>query len=153
SSAPLVLELPTDRPRPPLETYPGANWPLHLSPEQTATLQVLAREHRVTLFMALLAPFTALLGRWAGREDLLVGPPIANRTHREIEGLIGCFVTLLVLRADLSDDPEWRRLLAHLREVALSAYAHQDLPFERLVEELQPVRDLSRHPLFQVSFS
>jgi amino acid adenylation domain-containing protein len=153
AGAPLVLALPTDRPRPPLQTYPGANLGLHLSPARTAALRALARENRVTLFMVLLAPFAALLGRWSGEEDLLVGSPIANRTHREIEGLIGCFVNLLVLRADLSGEPDWRRLLARVREMALSAYAHQDLPFERLVEELQPVRDLSRNPLFQVSFS
>jgi len=153
AGAPLVLELPTDHPRPALQTYPGANHPLHLPPALAEALHTLAREHRVTLFMAVLAPFAALLGRWAGQDDLLVGTPIANRTHREIEGLIGCFVNMLVLRADLSGDPEWRQLLARLREVALSAYAHQDLPFERLVEELQSGRDLSRNPLFQVSFS
>ncbi|HTQ79061.1 MAG TPA: amino acid adenylation domain-containing protein, partial [Thermoanaerobaculia bacterium] len=153
ADAPLVLELPTDRPRPPLATYPGASLRLALSPEQVRELRELARRHRATLFMALWTPFAALLGRFSGQPDLLVGSPIANRNHAGIEGLIGCFVNMLVLRTDLSGAPGWRQLLAQVRDTALSAYAHQDLPFERLVEELQPVRDLSRNPLFQVSLS
>jgi amino acid adenylation domain-containing protein len=151
--APLVFELAADRPRPAVQTYDGGTVRVHLPASLAERLQGLARAHRVTLFMALLAAFASLLERHTRRRDLLLGTPIANRNRAETAGLIGFFVNLLVLRADLAGDPGFDRLLARVREMALGAYAHQDLPFERLVEELQPARDLSRHPIFQVCFA
>jgi amino acid adenylation domain-containing protein len=150
--APPLLELPADRPRPPIQTSEGATQSLLLSQELTAALKNLSQREDVTLFMTLLAAFKALLYRYTGRTDLLVGSPIANRNRAEIEGLIGVFVNTLVLRTDVSGDPTFRELLQRLREVTLGAYAHQDLPFEKLVEELQPERSLSYNPVFQVMF-
>ncbi|MEG4054806.1 MULTISPECIES: amino acid adenylation domain-containing protein [unclassified Microcoleus] len=150
--APPLLELPADRPRPPIQTSEGATQSLLLSFELTAALKNLSQREDVTLFMTLLAAFKALLYRYTGRTDLLVGSPIANRNRAEIEGLIGVFVNTLVLRTDVSGDPTFRELLQRLREVTLGAYAHQDLPFEKLVEELQPERSLSYNPVFQVMF-
>ncbi len=153
AGAPFALDLPTDRPRPSLQTYAGGAETLHLPEPLAAALAALARGERATLFMVLLAAFAALLERQSGQDDMLLGTPIANRTHREVEELIGAFVNTLVLRVELAGDPVFRTLLAQVRETALGAYAHQDLPFERVVEEMQPSRDLSRNPLFQVSFS
>ncbi|MEG5083549.1 amino acid adenylation domain-containing protein [Microcoleus sp. AT8-B4] len=150
--APPLLELPADRPRPPIQTSNGATQSLLLSQELTAALKNLSQGEDVTLFMTLLAAFKALLYRYTGRTDLLVGSPIANRNRAEIEGLIGVFVNTLVLRTDVSGDPTFRELLQRVREVTLGAYAHQDLPFEKLVEELQPDRSLSYNPVFQVMF-
>ncbi|HEV7517010.1 MAG TPA: amino acid adenylation domain-containing protein, partial [Thermoanaerobaculia bacterium] len=150
---PPVLELPTDRPRPALQSFAGAIQRLQLSAETLAGLRVRAREQGATLFMVLLAAFEVLLGRYSGQDDFVVGTPIAGRTYREIEGLIGFFVNMLVLRAQLGGEPGFGELLGRVRETALSAYAHQDLPFEKLVLELQPERDLSRTPLFQVVFA
>lgn len=150
--APPLLELPADRPRPPIQTSEGATQSLVLSEELTAALKNLSQREDVTLFMTLLAAFKALLYRYTGQTDLLVGSPIANRNRAEIEGLIGVFVNTLVLRTDVSGDPTFRELLQRLREVTLGAYAHQDLPFEKLVEELQPDRSLSYNPVFQVMF-
>src|SRR6185436_1161428 len=149
---PPVLELPTDRPRPAHQSFAGATVAVALPGALADRLNALARQHRSTLFMALLTTLSALLRRYTGRRDIVVGSPIANRNRAETAGLIGFFVNLLPLRADLSGDPDFAQALARVRETALGAYAHQDLPFERLVEELQPVRDLSRHPLFQVAF-
>ena len=146
------LELPTDRPRPALQSFRGASLPVLLSGPLSQGLQALSRREGVTLFMTLLAAFQTLLCRYSGQEDVAVGSAIANRNRAETEGLIGFFVNMLVLRSDLSGDPTFRALLQRVREVALGAYAHQDLPFEKLVEELQPERDLSRQPLFQVGF-
>ena len=143
-----ALELQADRPRPPVETFRGGERPLVLP--LAGPLRELARHHGATLFMLLLAAFQALLGRYAGSSDLPVGTPIANRHHADLEGVIGLFVNTLVLRTDLAGDPTVRELLARVRETALGAYAHQDVPFERLVEELATERDLSRNPLFQV---
>ncbi len=148
-----ALDLPTDRPRPPLQTFRGAVKSFALGPELTAALKALSRREEVTLFMTLLAAFQTLLHRHTGQEDLLVGSPIAGRTRTETEGLIGLFLNTLVLRTDLSGDPTFRELLKRVRQVALEAYAHQDLPFEKLVDALQPERDLSRPPLFQVMFT
>ncbi|MEH2284139.1 MAG: amino acid adenylation domain-containing protein [Nostoc sp.] len=151
-NAPTFLPLPTDRPRPAVQTFNGANMEFALSVELTQGLTKLSQEQGVTLFMTLLAAYNTLLYRYTGQTDILVGTPIANRDRTEIEGLIGFFVNTLVMRTDLSENPNFNELLPRLREMALSAYAHQDLPFEMLVEALQPERDLSHTPLFQVMF-
>jgi amino acid adenylation domain-containing protein len=152
AGAPAALEMPTDRPRPPVQTVRGATEPLLIPIGLLAGIKALARREGCTPFMVLLAAFQALLGCYSGQDDVCVGTPIANRTRPELEGLIGFFVNTLVLRADLGGDPPFRQLLARVREAALGAYAHQDLPFEMLVEAMQPQRDLSRTPLFQVMF-
>ncbi|MGA9768828.1 MAG: amino acid adenylation domain-containing protein, partial [Blastocatellia bacterium] len=147
-----VLQLPTDRPRPAIQTFRGAEEEVELSLNLVASLEALARREGATLFMVLLAALDTLLYRYSGQEEILIGSPIANRNREEIEGLIGFFVNTLVLRADLSGAPSFRELLSRVREVTLGAYANQDVPFEKLVEVLQPDRDLSRQPLFQVMF-
>ena len=153
AGAPSLLELPADRPRPPLQSFRGATLPLAFPEGLAADLRALARSEGGTLFMTGLAAFSALLGRFTGQTDLVVGSPVANRGEAGIEGMIGFFVNTLALRADLGGDPPFRVLLGRVRESALAAWARQDLPFERLVEELQPDRDPSRSPLFQVLFS
>ena len=153
TGAPQVLELPTDRVRPTVQSYRGAQEQIALSEEVSAALKDLSRREGVTIFMLLLAAFQVLLMRYSGQEDVVVGTPIAGRRHKEVEGLIGCFINQLVLRTDLSGNPSFRDLLARVREVCLGAYSHQDLPFEKLVEELQPERNLSHSPLFQVNFA
>ncbi len=153
AGAPAVLEVPTDRPRPAIQTFRGATESLLLPAGLTAEVERAGVRHGVTLFMLLLAAFDVLLARHAGQEDVVVGTPVANRTRIETEGLIGFFVNTLVLRADLSGEPSFGDLLGRVRETALAAYAHQDVPFERLVEELAPDRSLGRTPLFQVMFA
>ncbi|HEY0077786.1 MAG TPA: amino acid adenylation domain-containing protein [Pyrinomonadaceae bacterium] len=148
-----VLQLPTDRPRPPAQTFPGANSRRVLPPQLSAALQDLCRREGATLYMLLLAAFQTLLHRYTNQTDIVVGTPIAGRNHAEIENLIGFFVNTLVLRTDVSGNPTFRELLGRVREVALGAYAHQDVPFEKLVEELNVERDPSRTPLFQVLFA
>ncbi|MCC5650789.1 amino acid adenylation domain-containing protein [Nostoc sp. XA013] len=148
-----VLNLPTDRVRPAVPTYRGAKQFVELPHSLTQGLEALSYQEDVTLFMTMLAAFQTLLYRYTQQEDIVVGSAIANRNRSELEGLIGFFVNSLVLRSDLSGNPTFRELLNRVREVTLGAYAHQDLPFEKLVEELHPERDLSRHPLFQVVFS
>jgi amino acid adenylation domain-containing protein len=148
-----VLELPSDRPRPNIQTHNGSTVSLLLSRELTERLNALSRREGVTLFITLMAGFQVLLQRYTGQEDLLVGTPVANRNRPEIEGLIGFFVNTLVLRNDLSKDPTFLELMKRVQDAALSAYAHQDLPFEKLVQELNPDRDLSRSPILQVLFS
>jgi amino acid adenylation domain-containing protein len=148
-----VLHLPSDRPRPAVQTYRGATYPLQISPTLTQALEALSQQSGVSLFMTLLAAFQTLLYRYTGQEDIAIGSPIANRHRSEVEGLIGFFVNSLVMRSDLSDNPTFRELLERVRDVALEAYVHQDLPFEKLVEELDPDRDLGRNPLFQVAFA
>jgi amino acid adenylation domain-containing protein len=152
AGAPAVLELPTDRPRLAVRTYYGAYRGRSLAPAVSAAVRELCRREGVTPFMALLAGWAVLLGRQAGQRDVLVGSPIAGRNRREIEGLIGLFVNTLVLRIDLAAGPAFRQLLGQVRATALDAFQHQDLPFERVVEELVPGRDLSHSPLFQVLF-
>ena len=151
-NAPKVLELPTDYPRPAIQTFRGATYSFELSKELSASLNKLSQQQGSTLFMTLLAGFQILLCRYTGQNDIVVGSPIANRNRTEIEGLIGCFVNTLALRTNLAGNPSFEELLKRMREVALGAYAHQDLPFELLVEKLQPERDLSHTPLFQVMF-
>jgi len=152
AGAPPVLDLPLDRPRPAVMSSRGASRALALSPALLQSLQALARRQGVTLFMAVLAGFQALLARISNTEDVSVGSPVAGRGQLRTEGLIGFFVNTLVLRTDLSGAPSFAELLARVRETSLAAYAHQDLPFEKLVEELHPQRDLSYAPLVQVSF-
>src|SRR4029077_10736264 len=149
SGLPAVLELPTDRPRPAVQRFRGAAQPVGLGPELSLELASLCRRERVTRFMALLAAFQVLLGRVTSQESFGVGTPIAGRTRVELEGLIGFFVNTLVLRAQLEGEPGFGELLGRVREEALDAHAHQELPFERLVEELQIERSLSQTPLFQ----
>jgi amino acid adenylation domain-containing protein len=148
-----VLNLTTDRPRPAVPTYRGKKQSLELPQSLSQAIETLSQQEGVTLFMTLLAAFQTLLYRYTQQEDIAIGSPIANRNRSEIEGLIGFFVNSLVLRTDLSGNPTFRELLNRVREVTLGAYAHQDLPFEKLVEELHPDRDLSHHPLFQIVFS
>jgi amino acid adenylation domain-containing protein len=152
TAAPPLLSLPTDHPRPAVQSFVGTQQEFSLSPKLSQALTELSRQQGVTLFMTLLAAFDALLYRYTGSSDILVGTPIANRNRGEIEGLIGFFVNTLVMRTDLSDNPSFSQLLTRVREVTMDAYAHQDLPFEMLVEALQPERDLSHTPLFQVAF-
>ncbi|MFN6515779.1 MAG: non-ribosomal peptide synthase/polyketide synthase [Nostoc sp. CreGUA01] len=153
ANAPALLSLPSDRPRPAVQTFNGAYFEFALPVELTQQLTKLSQKQGVTLFMTLLAAYNTLLYRYTGQSDILVGTPIANRDRTEVEGLIGFFVNTLVMRSDLSENPSFNELLIHVRETALSAYAHQDLPFEMLVEALQPERNLSHTPLFQVMFT
>jgi len=150
ANAPTRLELPTDRPRPAIQSYRGATHHFQFSPELLRSLHHLSQQAGCTLFMTVLAAFKVLLGRYSGSEDIVVGTPIANRHRAEVENLIGCFVNTLVLRTNLSENPTVLELLEQVRSVALDAYAHQDLPFEQLVETLQPQRSLSHSPLFQI---
>ncbi|HEY0172749.1 MAG TPA: condensation domain-containing protein, partial [Pyrinomonadaceae bacterium] len=153
AGAPTVLELPADRPRPKMQTSRGAFERFEISADVISKLGDLSRQEGATLFMTLLAAFGVLLSRHAGQKDFLVGAPIANRGQKELEGLIGFFANTLVLRNRVEDGASFRALVRQAREVCLGAYAHQDVPFEKLVEELQPERDLSRPPLFQVAFA
>ena len=150
--SPPLLELPTDHPRPRVQTFRGAHQSLLLPKAIGSALNALSREEGATLFMTLLAAFKVLLRSYTSQDDVIVGTPIANRNRLEIEKLIGFFVNALVLRTDLSGNPTFRELVRRVREVCLGAYVYQDLPFERLVEELHLERDLSRNPLFQVMF-
>ncbi len=153
TGAPPFLELPTDFPRPNQQTFRGGREVLVLSESLTTELNALSRRENATLFMTLLSAFQILLRRLAGQEDIVVGTPIAGRNRAEIENLIGFFINNLVIRTGVADDLTFRELLTQVRAQALGAYAHQDLPFEKLLEELKPERDLSRTPLFQVFFN
>jgi len=153
AGAPLALDLPTDRPHPPVEGFRGGAERVRLEAEVSRDLAALGRRRQAPLFMVLLAGWQALLGRYTGQEDLLVGVPTAGRSWVELEDLVGFFVNLLVLRTDLAGDPPFAALLGRVRDSALGAYEHADLPLERLVEELQPERSLRRSPLFQVVFT
>ncbi|MFB2922992.1 non-ribosomal peptide synthetase [Aerosakkonema funiforme] len=147
-----ILNIPTDKPISAKQSYQGAREFLELPKHLADALETLSQQEGVTLFMTLLAALQTLLYRYTHQEDIAVGSPIANRNRSEIEGLIGFFVNSLVLRTNLSGNPTFRELLARVKQVTLSAYSHQDLPFEKLVEELHPERNLNRHPLFQVVF-
>lgn len=150
---PELLDLPTDRLRPGVQTHHGGVHALPLESQLYEQIRALAQREGMTQFMILLAAFKAILYRYTGETDVVVGTPIAGRTRPELENLIGFFVNTLVLRTDLSGDPTFRELLGRVREVTLAAYAHQDMPFEKLVEELQPARNLSHNSLFQVLFT
>jgi amino acid adenylation domain-containing protein len=152
ADAPTVLELPADRPRPPAQSFRGAAQMLHVRLPLLRQLKTLAQQTGSSLFMVLLAVFKVLLARYTGQRDVLVGTPIANRNRAELESLIGFFVNTLALRTRIDGRQSFSQLLGQVREATLSAYAHQDLPFEKLVEELQPDRRLSHHPLVQVMF-
>jgi amino acid adenylation domain-containing protein len=153
SGAPSSLELPSDRPRPAVRSHRGAAVNFALPETLSERLRELARREGVTLYMLLFAAWQTLLTRYTGQEDIVVGSPVAGRTRAETEGLIGFFVNTLVLRTDLSGDPTFRELLGRVREVCLGAYAHQEVPFEKVVEELAPERSLSHTPLFQVALT
>lgn len=148
-----LLEIESNRPRPHEQSYRGATQLLELPLDLSQALSALSQQEGVTLFMTLLAAFQTLLYRYTGQTDVAVGSPIANRNRREVEDLIGFFANSLVLRTDLSGNPTFRELLVRVQQVAVGAYAHQDLPFEKLVEELHPERNLSRNPLFQTVFA
>jgi amino acid adenylation domain-containing protein/non-ribosomal peptide synthase protein (TIGR01720 family) len=150
--APTLLELPTDRPRPAIQTNRGKHQQFTLPPSLGEAMNLLSKSAGVTPFMTFFAAFVTLLYRYTGEKDIVIGTPIAGRNRPEIEGIIGLFVNTLVLRTDLSDNPSFEQLLMRVREVSLQAYSHQDLPFEKLVDALQPERSLSHLPLFQVMF-
>ncbi|MEH2232807.1 MAG: amino acid adenylation domain-containing protein [Nostoc sp.] len=152
ADAPPLLELPTDRPRPPVQTFRGGSESFELNHHLTMQLKRLSQQSGATLFMTMLAGFAILLSRYSNQEDIVISTPIANRNRPEIETLIGFFVNTLLLRTDLSGNPSFEELLIRVRQVALDAYAYQDVPFEQLVEVLQPERSLSHNPLFQVMF-
>ena len=151
--APPLLTLPTDKPRPPVQSGKGAHVPFALSASLTQSLKALARKHNATLFMTLEAAFAVLLSRYAGQQDILIGTPIANRQLAETEPLIGLFLNALVLRNDISGNPTFSALLAQVQKTALDAFQYQALPFEMLVEALQPERSLAHSPVFQVMFN
>ncbi|TMR94446.1 non-ribosomal peptide synthetase/MFS transporter [Nonomuraea basaltis] len=147
------LELPTDFPRPPELTYRGAAHHFAVNPALVTRLERLGREHGATPYMVLLAAFAALLGRYAGQEDVAVGSPVAGRSLPELDGLVGCFINMLAMRVDLSGDPSFLELTHRVRDMSMDAYAHQELSFERLVSKLNVPREVSRSPLFQVLFA
>jgi amino acid adenylation domain-containing protein/non-ribosomal peptide synthase protein (TIGR01720 family) len=151
--APAALELPTDRPRPTVQTYRGACCEFAVPRELLQQITAFSRRHSLTLYMTLLTAFTALLHHYSGRTSILVGSPVANRLRIEVEEIIGLFVNTLVLRTDIPDNPRWIDLLDRVRKEVLGAQTHQDLPFEHLVDALQPERNLSHSPLFQVMFT
>ncbi|WGV24586.1 non-ribosomal peptide synthetase [Halotia branconii] len=150
---PPILELPTDRPRPPVQTFQGQTLNFELNQNLTKQLNILCQKSGTTMFMTLMAAFATLLYRYSNQSDIVIGSPIANRDRQETYPLIGLFVNTLVLRTNLEGNPSFAELLQRVKQVALDAYAHQDVPFERLVEALQPERSLSHMPLFQVAFA
>ncbi|HEY4593870.1 MAG TPA: condensation domain-containing protein, partial [Thermoanaerobaculia bacterium] len=151
--APAALELPADRPRPTVQGHRGEHLPLRIPAGLAAGLRELSRHRRATLFMTLLAAYKVVLQRWSGQDDVVVGSPHAGRQRLETEGLIGCFLSHFVLRTDLSGSPGFLTLLERVRETVLGAHRHPDVASERLLEELQVERQLSRAPLFQVTFN
>ncbi|MCP4940656.1 MAG: non-ribosomal peptide synthetase, partial [Planctomycetaceae bacterium] len=150
TGCPELLELPTDSPRPPQQRYQGAQYARHLSATLSQSVTQLSQQQGVTAFMTLLTGFTLLLSRYSRQHDICVGSPIANRPHSHTEDIIGFFVNTLVLRSQLQPQQRVSDVLRETRHTCLDAYAHQDIPFEMLVEQLQPTRSLSHHPLFQV---
>ena len=152
AGSPPLLELPTDRPRPAVQSYRGASRVFDVPPARTAALRAVSREHGTTPFMTLLAALQGFLARTSGQDDVVVGTPVAGRAHVETEDVVGLFVNTLALRTRLADDPRFAELLDRVRRTLIAAYAHQELPFEKLVQELQPERSLSHAPIFQVLF-
>ena len=152
AGAPPLLALPTDRPRPPRQTFSAARETFVIPRELVDRLKGLARGERATLFMTLLAGFQTMLHRYGGSDDMVVGTLVAGRTRVETEGLIGLFANMLAMRGDLAGDPTFRELLRKTRDRALEAYAHQDLPFDSVVESFNPERNLSYPPIVQVTF-
>ncbi len=150
--APTLTGLPTDRPRPAEQTYRGAAYDFAIPEEVSARLAALAQREGATLFMALLAAVASLLGRYAGEDDVVIGSPVANRTRPELEGVVGLFANTLAIRADLSGDPSFRELLRRVRDAVFDDFAHQDLPFEKIVEDMRVERSLSYNPVYQVLF-
>ncbi|TMC82373.1 MAG: non-ribosomal peptide synthetase, partial [Chloroflexi bacterium] len=153
AGAPASLTLPWDRPRPVLPTVEGAQYFTTLSPDLTRALKALSRQEGVTLYMTLVAAFQILLHRYSGQDDIVIGTVTSGRTQAKTEALIGFFVNTLVLRTDLAGNMSFHELLGRVREVVLDAFAHQDVPFEYLIKELQPERTVGRNPLFQVLFT
>ncbi|MEH1869066.1 MAG: amino acid adenylation domain-containing protein [Nostoc sp.] len=153
ADTPPLLELPTDRPRPSVQTFRGWCFSFQLDAKLTASLKELSHKSGTTLFMTLMAAYATLLFRYSGQQDILLGTPIASRNHQEIEGLIGFFVNTLVMRTRLEDNPSFSKLLTQVRSTCMDAYANQDVPFEQIVEALQIERSLSHSPLFQVMFA
>jgi amino acid adenylation domain-containing protein len=151
--SPSILELPIDRPRPPHQTFRGARQSFVLSQHLTKALKVLGQQEGATLFMTLVAAFKALLYRYTGQDDIIIGSPTAGRDRMELEGLVGFFVHTLVLRTNLKEDPSFREILKRVRDVVLRAYAHQEIPFEQIISTLQPEHDRSRSPLMHVFFN
>ena len=147
------LELPTDRSRPAMQTFEAEVCQVELSGEQVKKLKRVSRENQATLYMTLLSGFGVLMSRYSGQDDIVVGSPIANRQEAQLEGMIGFFVNSLVMRVKVKGEGSFRQLLSEVRKTALGAYQHQDVPFERLVEELSPERNLNRTPIFQVMFA
>ncbi|KAF9208719.1 hypothetical protein BGZ49_007793 [Haplosporangium sp. Z 27] len=152
ANAPVLLNLPTDRPRPPQQSFKGDKQLISLDSQLTQALKQLSQRHGVTLHMTLLAAWSAVLSRLSSQDDIIIGSPSANRNHHQIESLIGFFVNTLALRIDLSEDPTIRQLLERVRRNAIGAQMHQDLPFEQVVDIVQPPRNMSHSPLFQVMF-
>ena len=150
ADAPTTLDLPTDRPRPPVQTFRGSMHSFELSEALSEALKTLGRREGVTLYITLLAAFNALLYRYSGQEDILIGTAVAGRKHPELQGLLGFFLNTVVMRTNLAGNPSFRDLLRRVCDVTLDAYAHEDVPFEYVVKEVQPERDLARNPLFQV---
>lgn len=148
-----MLDVPSDHARPPLQTFHGATRRFRVPATLTEQLRILGRREGATLFMTLLAGFKTLLHRYTGLDDIVVGTPVTGRTRSELEPLVGFFVNMLVLRSDVSGDPSFRELLERVRLTCLDAYAHQEVPFEKIVERMRPARDLARHPLFQTCFA
>jgi hypothetical protein len=152
ANAPVLLNLPTDRPRPPEQSYAGDKIPIHLDSDLTCALKQLCQRQGVTLYMAILAAWSSVLSRMSGQDDIVIGSPTANRNHHQIEPLIGLFINTIALRIDLSGNPTVRQLLDRVQKASLDAQNHQDLPFEQIVDIVQPPRSLSHPPLFQVMF-
>ncbi|KAG0350475.1 hypothetical protein BGZ54_003790, partial [Gamsiella multidivaricata] len=153
AGAPVSIDLPTDRPRPAQQSFAGAEAPIRLNPELTSALKRLSQQHGATLFMTILAAWSTVLSHLSGQDDVVIGTPSANRSHQQIENLIGFFVNTLALRIDLSGDPSVKQLLGRVQQTTVSAQAHQDLPFEQVVEIVQPPRRVDQTPLFQVLFA